>query len=240
MLFGLVAAVGQAAGILLARAPLQHVDFVTGSAWRLTGAGVALALMLVWTPRGRGLLQRSLGVEELWRRGTPVVLYEMRPERPTPVHQTGRFAELVCSNSLRSDDPHHAAGLLKREMESLGSLLLAAARQAAVPAGSALAVELETKEQKLGYIIGMDIGASLKQQGGDMDLDALISAIRATYNDEPLVSIDFNHNPHSSIYDAGLTRVMEGNLVKVISWYDNEWGYANRLIDLVDKVAATL
>ncbi|MBT8065426.1 MAG: FKBP-type peptidyl-prolyl cis-trans isomerase [Xanthomonadales bacterium] len=52
--------------------------------------------------------------------------------------------------------------------------------------GSALAVELETKEQKLGYIIGMDIGASLKQQGGDMDLDALISAIRATYNDEPL------------------------------------------------------
>jgi FKBP-type peptidyl-prolyl cis-trans isomerase len=52
--------------------------------------------------------------------------------------------------------------------------------------GSALAVELETQEQKLGYIIGMDIGASLKQQGADMDLDALISAIRATYNDEPL------------------------------------------------------
>ncbi len=51
------------------------------------------------------------------------------------------------------------------------------------------------------------------------------------YNDEPLVSVDFNHNPHSSIFDAGLTRVMEGNLVKVLSWYDNEWGFSNRMLD---------
>lgn len=51
------------------------------------------------------------------------------------------------------------------------------------------------------------------------------------YNELPLVSIDFNHNPHSSIFDAGLTRVMEGNLVKVLSWYDNEWGFSNRMLD---------
>lgn len=51
------------------------------------------------------------------------------------------------------------------------------------------------------------------------------------YNDAPLVSIDFNHDPHSSIFDAGLTRVMEGNLVKVLSWYDNEWGFSNRMLD---------
>ena len=51
------------------------------------------------------------------------------------------------------------------------------------------------------------------------------------YNDEPLVSCDFNHNPHSSIFDAGLTRVMEGRLVKVLSWYDNEWGFSNRMLD---------
>ena len=51
------------------------------------------------------------------------------------------------------------------------------------------------------------------------------------YSDEPLVSIDFNHDPHSSTYDAGLTRVMEGNLVKVISWYDNEWGFSCRMLD---------
>jgi methylenetetrahydrofolate--tRNA-(uracil-5-)-methyltransferase len=71
----------------------------------------------------------------------PVVLYEMRPRRSTPAHKTGELAELVCSNSLRSDDPLHASGLLKREMEAFGSLIVAAARQAAVPAGSALAVD---------------------------------------------------------------------------------------------------
>ena len=51
------------------------------------------------------------------------------------------------------------------------------------------------------------------------------------YNEAPLVSIDFNHNPHSSIFDASLTKVMEGNLVKVLSWYDNEWGFSNRMLD---------
>lgn len=51
------------------------------------------------------------------------------------------------------------------------------------------------------------------------------------YNDEPLVSIDFNHDPASSTYDAGLTKVMEGTFVKVCSWYDNEWGFSNRMLD---------
>ena len=51
------------------------------------------------------------------------------------------------------------------------------------------------------------------------------------YNTQPLVSVDFNHNPHSSVFDATLTRVMEGTLVKVLSWYDNEWGFSNRMLD---------
>ncbi len=51
------------------------------------------------------------------------------------------------------------------------------------------------------------------------------------YNTQPLVSVDFNHNPHSSIFDATLTRVMQGTLVKVLSWYDNEWGFSNRMLD---------
>jgi glyceraldehyde 3-phosphate dehydrogenase len=51
------------------------------------------------------------------------------------------------------------------------------------------------------------------------------------YNDEPLVSVDFNHDPASSTYDAGLTKVMEGTFVKVCSWYDNEWGFSNRMLD---------
>ncbi len=51
------------------------------------------------------------------------------------------------------------------------------------------------------------------------------------YNDGPLVSIDFNHNPLSSIYDSTLTKVLGGNLVKVCAWYDNEWGFSNRMLD---------
>jgi glyceraldehyde 3-phosphate dehydrogenase len=55
---------------------------------------------------------------------------------------------------------------------------------------------------------------------------------------EPLVSIDFKGNPHSSIVDASYTKVMEGDFVKVLSWYDNEWGYSSRCVDLVKLIAA--
>ena len=51
------------------------------------------------------------------------------------------------------------------------------------------------------------------------------------YSDGPLVSVDFNHNPASSIFDATLTKVSEGTLVKICSWYDNEWGFSNRMLD---------
>ena len=51
------------------------------------------------------------------------------------------------------------------------------------------------------------------------------------YNDAPLVSSDFNHDPHSSIFDATLTKIIDGTLVKVFAWYDNEWGFSNRMID---------
>ncbi|HTW37265.1 MAG TPA: type I glyceraldehyde-3-phosphate dehydrogenase [Steroidobacteraceae bacterium] len=51
------------------------------------------------------------------------------------------------------------------------------------------------------------------------------------YNEEPLVSIDFNHDPHSAVFDATLTKVIGGSLVKVCAWYDNEWGFSNRMID---------
>jgi glyceraldehyde 3-phosphate dehydrogenase len=59
-----------------------------------------------------------------------------------------------------------------------------------------------------------------------------------TTNTKPLVSIDFNHNPHSSIYDATQTRVMAGTLVKVLSWYDNEWGFSNRMLDMTRALMA--
>ncbi len=86
------------------------------------------------------------GCEAAWQLaegGVEVVLVEMRPVRPTPVHQSDRLAELVCSNSLRGDSLTNAVGLLKREMEELGSLIVGSARAAAVPAGGALAVDRE-------------------------------------------------------------------------------------------------
>ena len=84
------------------------------------------------------------GAEAAWqcaRRGVEVELFEMRPVRTTPAHQTADFAELVCSNSLKSDSENTAPWLLKEEMRRAGSLLLEIARQCAVPAGHALAVD---------------------------------------------------------------------------------------------------
>ena len=78
---------------------------------------------------------------QLARRGHAVRLYEMRPAVKTAAHQTDRCAELVCSNSFRSDNPLNAVGLLKREMEALNSLIIRCARVAAVPAGDALAMD---------------------------------------------------------------------------------------------------
>jgi len=78
---------------------------------------------------------------QLARRGHRVRLFEMRPKVRTAAHQTERCAELVCSNSFRSDNPRNAVGLLKREMELLDSLVIRCARAAAVPAGDALAMD---------------------------------------------------------------------------------------------------
>jgi methylenetetrahydrofolate--tRNA-(uracil-5-)-methyltransferase len=86
------------------------------------------------------------GVEVAWQaasRGQPVVIHEMRPARQTEIHRTGNLAELVCSNSLRSDKLDNAVGLLKEEMRRLGSLVMRVADAVRVPAGAALAVDRE-------------------------------------------------------------------------------------------------
>jgi methylenetetrahydrofolate--tRNA-(uracil-5-)-methyltransferase len=86
------------------------------------------------------------GAEAAWQaasRGCRVVVHEMRPVRPTEVHQTDRLAELVCSNSFRSDKLDNAVGLIKEEMRRLGSLVVRVADEVRVPAGAALAVDRE-------------------------------------------------------------------------------------------------
>ncbi len=97
------------------------------------------------------------GCEAAWQlaaAGLTVRLVEMRPGVTTPAHRTGELAELVCSNSFRSDNPTNAVGLLKREMELLGSLVISAARRAALPAGDALAVDRAVFSAYISEAIG--------------------------------------------------------------------------------------
>src|ERR1700742_3170180 len=89
---------------------------------------------------GGGLAGREAALQAA-RRGCEVELYEMRPVRSTEAHQTSDFAELVCSNSLKSESENTAPWLLKQEMRAAGSVLLEEADATAVPAGHALAVD---------------------------------------------------------------------------------------------------
>jgi glyceraldehyde 3-phosphate dehydrogenase len=121
--------------------------------------------------------------------------------------------------------------------------------------GAAKAVGLVLPHLK-GKLDGMAIrvpapNVSVVDLVADIDKEATAESINAAlkeaaagplkgillYCDEPLVSIDFNGNPHSSIVDASVTKVIEGNMVKVLSWYDNEWGYSSRLKDLMLYIA---
>jgi methylenetetrahydrofolate--tRNA-(uracil-5-)-methyltransferase len=99
------------------------------------------------------------GCEAAWqcaRRGVEVELWEMRPAKSTPAHQTGKFAELVCSNSLKSESDNTAPWLLKEEMRRAGSLLIEIARETAVPAGHALAVDREAFAERVTKAISAE------------------------------------------------------------------------------------
>ncbi|HVN30921.1 MAG TPA: methylenetetrahydrofolate--tRNA-(uracil(54)-C(5))-methyltransferase (FADH(2)-oxidizing) TrmFO [Thermoanaerobaculaceae bacterium] len=120
------------------------------------------------------------GCEAAWQlacAGIRVFLFEMRPAATTPAHQTGTLAELVCSNSLRSDNPENAVGLLKREMASLGSLIIAAARAAALPAGDALAVDREGFAAAVeGAILGHPLITVMREEVRDLPAGPTIVA----------------------------------------------------------------
>jgi methylenetetrahydrofolate--tRNA-(uracil-5-)-methyltransferase len=107
------------------------------------------------------------GSEAAWqcaRRGLDVDLFEMRPVRSTPAHQTADFAELVCSNSLKSDSENTAPWLLKEEMRRAGSLLLQIARECAVPAGHALAVDRITFAARVTEAISREPRITIRRE----------------------------------------------------------------------------
>jgi len=108
------------------------------------------------------------------RAGWSVVLFEMKPVRMSEAHISPNLAELVCSNSLRSDDPDSAIGLLKREMEELGSLVIEAARKTSVPAGKALAVDRERFSQYITKVMEETPGIEIiRREVTDLDDPAL-------------------------------------------------------------------
>ena len=133
------------------------------------------------------------GCEAAWQlaeRGVHVVVHEMRPTRETPAHKTDRLAELVCSNTFKSTELSNAHGLLKGEMRALGSLILTAADEARVAAGSALAVDREVfsagvHDRLMGHpnveVVRGEV-TSLPSPGivatGPLTSDALAEAIR--------------------------------------------------------------
>ena len=86
----------------------------------------------------------------------------------------------------------------------------------------------------------VDLTAELNKSATKEEINAVVKEYAdgplkgiLQYLDEPLVSCDFNHNAHSSIFDSQYTRVIDGNMIKILSWYDNEWGFSNRVVDLV-------
>lgn len=144
---------------------------------------------------------------QLARRGHQVDLFEMRPERKTPAHQSDRFAELVCSNSFRSSNITNAVGLLKHEMQILQSLVMSCGERARIPAGDAFAVDREKFAEAVTAAIGENSGIRvLRHEVSDLDVtgyDALVVATGPLTSDGLFSAInDFLGRDSLYFYDA--------------------------------------
>ena len=173
------------------------------------------------------------GSEAAWqcaKRGIDVELFEMRPARSTPAHQTADFAELVCSNSLKSDSENTAPWLLKEEMGRAGSLLLEIARQCAVPAGHALAVDRITFAAQVTDTISRDPRISVRREEvtqidetsdhitiiatGPLTSDALAGEIARL----SVIEEQSDHSPHLYFYDS-ISPIVEADSIDMSRVY---------------------
>jgi methylenetetrahydrofolate--tRNA-(uracil-5-)-methyltransferase len=148
------------------------------------------------------------GSEAAWqlsRRGVPVRLYEMRPSKRTPVHRTDSFAELVCSNSLRSDSLQNAHGLLKEEMRRLGSLVLESAASSRVPAGQALAVDRDAFARLITETVSSAPGVTVvREEVPAIPEDGIVVLATGPLTSESLSESirDFTGSDYLHFYDA--------------------------------------
>ncbi|HEY1361154.1 MAG TPA: methylenetetrahydrofolate--tRNA-(uracil(54)-C(5))-methyltransferase (FADH(2)-oxidizing) TrmFO [Xanthobacteraceae bacterium] len=172
------------------------------------------------------------GSEAAWQiaaAGVPVVLHEMRPGNSTPAHRTGALAELVCSNSFRSDDhEHNAVGLLHQEMRRLGSLIMRAADANQVPAGSALAVDREGFAAAVSSALAAEPLVEIRREEvaawpppewdnvivatGPLTSPALASAIRRRTSEDAL-----------AFFDAIAPIVHRGSIDMSVAWLQSRY-----------------
>src|SRR5271168_3258097 len=176
------------------------------------------------------------GSEAAWqcaRRGVEVELFEMRPVRSTPAHQTADFAELVCSNSLKSESENTAPWLLKEEMRRAGSMLLQIARDCAVPAGHALAVDRVTFAAKVTAAISREPRirvrreevTSIEESGhqitiiatGPLTSEALAEEI-ARLSADTSAADAASPNPHLYFYDS-ISPIVEADSIDMSRVY---------------------
>lgn len=169
------------------------------------------------------------GCEAAWQlaqRGHHVTLVEMRPVRTTPAHQTDGLAELVCTNSFKSEDPTNAHGLLKREMRALGSLLLAVADETRVPGGTALVVDRLAFSARMTRRVAAHEAITVRREEmrdlpdgpaviatGPLTSDALSGALARLLGDEGL-----------AFYDS-IAPIVSGESVDMDhAFYGSRWG----------------
>jgi glyceraldehyde 3-phosphate dehydrogenase len=140
-------------------------------------------------------------------------------------HKDPRRARAAAINLVpTSSGAAKAVGLVLPE---LNGKLHGAAVRAPIPTGSMVDLTFEAARETSVD----EINALFKEKADTGDMAGILQ-----YSEDPLVSSDIVTNPYSSIFDSGLTTVLDGTLVKVVAWYDNEWGYSNRLADLIQKV----
>ena len=152
---------------------------------------------------GAGLAGSEAALQ-LAKRGIEVELYEMRPEKSTGAHKTGKFAEFVCSNSLGAADCSNASGLLKKEMELLGGELIKIARECSVPAGSALAIDRERFSETVTKRIEAEPNITvIKEEVGEIPEGNVIMASGPLTSDTLAQSIkNFTESEHLYFFDA--------------------------------------
>jgi len=141
-------------------------------------------------------------------------------ERYTPF-----FSDYICMNMIPTTTG--AAKATGKVIPEIQGKLDGMAIRVPVPDGSLVDLVAVLKKD----VTVADVNAAMKKHS-EGDLKGVME-----YTEEPIVSSDIIGNPHSSIFDSSMTMVVGGNLVKVLSWYDNEWGYSNRVVDLIKRVA---